>query len=49
MKRIGEAFLDIEGRRSVVFPRFEADETVFWDMRVYWRERGDESGDGEKK
>lgn len=28
MARAGNAFLDVDGRRSVAFPRFEADETI---------------------
>jgi hypothetical protein len=40
MTRVGRAFLDADGRKSVAFPRFEADETIFWNMWLYWRERG---------
>ena len=43
MQQSGRLFLEGAGRRSVTFPRFEADETVFWDMRVYWRERDSEA------
>lgn len=40
MKKTGQAFLDVDERRSVAFPPFDADDTVFWAMRIYWRERG---------
>ena len=45
MKQIGHAFLSDPRTSSAAFPRFEPDETIFWDMRIYWRER---EGDPER-